>query len=157
MPGVYTQAVMGGQGLAGLTVSLSGLITTAGRPHSDLPICQEEYSNLQWSAFAYFVIACVVIVGCAISWAVFERLPIVIHYNEIAAAAVADRVSLNPSKSKLEESERLLPASETSTSAIFTKIKTPAFAVWLTFAVTLCVFPTGTIDSHPMITIIRSF
>jgi hypothetical protein len=45
MPTVYTQAVMGGQGLAGLTVSLSGIVTTAARPASDpdASICTEQY------------------------------------------------------------------------------------------------------------------
>lgn len=147
MPGVYTQAVMGGQGLAGLTVSLSGVVTTAGRPasDSDKSICDEDYSNLQWSAFAYFLIACVVIVGSAVSWAFFERLPIAQHFIEVAASAQAERVSLNPRTNKADDDRtKLLAASDGGVLSIFRHIRTLAFAVWLTFAVTLSVFPAVT-------------
>jgi hypothetical protein len=133
-------------------------------------------SNLQWSAFAYFLIACVVIVGSAVSWAFFERLPIVQHYIEsagrliyrlyhiisicynymiygvCAAASQAERVSLNPQKSDLGEKTKLLSSSdESSVMSIFRRIRTPAFAVWLTFAVTLSVFPAGNLlQSHSL-------
>ena len=75
-PPVYTSAVMTGQGAAGLAVSLSSIATTLGEP------CTSKLSidDVRWSAFAYFMIASVVVVSSFIAFMSMSRITFAQHY-----------------------------------------------------------------------------
>jgi equilibrative nucleoside transporter 1/2/3 len=83
-PQSYTGAMMSGQGLAGLSVALTGLITQAAGPvpdgycstGDDAPPCQEYAVN--YSAFSYFLIATIVLVSCIALFFVLMKLPFTI-------------------------------------------------------------------------------
>ena len=103
-PGMYTQAVMGGQGLAGVAVSVASIATTAGTPKP--PTCdgtaltcmdgtaategcmwdgaacsyEETYAHVKWSNFAYFLIASLFVLVCIWGYRTLERLPFALHY-----------------------------------------------------------------------------
>lgn len=104
-PPKYTQAMMAGQGLAGLAVALSGLFTTLGGPddQSCIPDVPEAINNRaveiidgkamsvsekscavytrDWSTLTYFSIAVAVLLGCLVTFPVLQRLPVVAFYT----------------------------------------------------------------------------
>lgn len=92
LPPQYTGALMTGQGLAGLSVSVSSLLTTyvAGSTTSCSPdsidgtgdtvfsSCNTDY--IDYGAFAYFLMATIVLFMCMILFILLERLPFTQHY-----------------------------------------------------------------------------
>lgn len=99
-PPKYTQAMMAGQGLAGLAVALSGLFTTLAGPddQSCIPNEPEAINDLtgramgvsetpcaaytrDWSTLTYFSVAVAVLFGCLITFPVLQRLPVVAFYT----------------------------------------------------------------------------
>ena len=87
-PPKYTGAMMSGQGLAGLTVSLTNLITQAVQPlpasfcnagTQSTPEPCSDYS-VNYSAFAYFLISTLVLCLCLVLFFVLMKLPFTIFY-----------------------------------------------------------------------------
>ncbi|XP_004363728.1 hypothetical protein CAOG_02889 [Capsaspora owczarzaki ATCC 30864] len=72
LPARYTGALMSGQALGGIIVSLASIFSTVGS------------SNQQVSAIAYFTVSVVVILGCLIGFFVLLRLPVYKFYMEVA-------------------------------------------------------------------------
>jgi len=92
-PQEYTGAMMSGQGLAGLTVGLTSVITQAAGPAAEgfcdvagtgtddpatpeadaAPECADYNTN--WSAFSYFTISTVVLGSCVVLFYVLMKLP----------------------------------------------------------------------------------
>jgi len=101
MPPAYTGAVMNGQGLAGFMVSMASILTiiAAGR---DSSFCDdtndsndEECSySVDYSAFAYFMIASVALVTCIIVFQILYRLPFT-HFHLTRSGNAEDAVT-NP-------------------------------------------------------------
>eukprot|EP00948_MAST-09A_sp_MAST-9A-sp1_P001312 g1312.t1 len=77
-PSQYMQAVMNGQGLAGVLISISAIVSTAmGAPTHGLP----TYEQVKWGAFIYFATSLLVILLCIVTYKWFERLPITKYYG----------------------------------------------------------------------------
>lgn len=83
-PPSYTVAVMSGNGLAGVLISLSSLITTASTKPIDSCGSNDDLSSsttvdcveeISFSALAYFIIATLVLLSCAASYIVLQKLP----------------------------------------------------------------------------------
>ena len=72
--GMYSQAVMSGQGLAGAIVALSSIITSAIFPAGST-------SGVRSSAFLYFLIATIIVIIATAGILVYERLPFAQHYS----------------------------------------------------------------------------
>jgi solute carrier family 29 (equilibrative nucleoside transporter), member 1/2/3 len=81
MPPVYTGAVMNGQGLAGLTVSIASILTIlASDPVNNCDTGDAEATescayNVDWSAFAYFSIATFALLTCVVVFEILCSLP----------------------------------------------------------------------------------
>ena len=80
MPPVYTGAVMNGQGLAGLTVSVASILTTLAAPPADT--CNDDGADdgkcdykTDFSALAYFIIATVALLTCVGVFEILCQLP----------------------------------------------------------------------------------
>lgn len=80
-PPVYTGALMTGQGLAGLTVSISEILTLLAGPASD--DCGDDNNDgadecsfsVDFSALAYFIIATFVLITCISAYLLICNLP----------------------------------------------------------------------------------
>lgn len=95
-PPKYTQAMMAGQGLAGLAVAFSGLFTTLAGPDDQSCIINDPtidgramtvsetpcaaYTR-DWSTLAYFSVAVAVLLGCLVTFPVLQGLPVVAFYT----------------------------------------------------------------------------
>jgi len=79
-PGAYTGALMNGQGLAGLTVAVAGILTTFAAAPIDY--CGDDGAsnddgcpqNINYSALAYFIISTIVLLTCAVAYLFLGRL-----------------------------------------------------------------------------------
>jgi equilibrative nucleoside transporter 1/2/3 len=79
-PPVYTGAIMSGQGLAGLVVSLSSILTTASAPTSvdycdDAVVEDNCSSKISYSALAYFTLATLILLSCIVAFILLRHLP----------------------------------------------------------------------------------
>ena len=72
--GMYSQAVMSGQGLAGAIVAVSSIVTSASFPPGN-------NGGVRNSAFLYFLIATVIVIVATGGILVFDRLPFAQHYR----------------------------------------------------------------------------
>eukprot|EP00602_Paraphysomonas_sp_CaronLab_P001382 CAMPEP_0185027674 /NCGR_PEP_ID=MMETSP1103-20130426/12912_1 /TAXON_ID=36769 /ORGANISM="Paraphysomonas bandaiensis, Strain Caron Lab Isolate" /LENGTH=388 /DNA_ID=CAMNT_0027561779 /DNA_START=194 /DNA_END=1360 /DNA_ORIENTATION=+ len=92
-PPQYTGALMGGQGLAGLAVSVASIVTTwAGNP---VDICTDDdvddddgscEEGTDYSALAYFCVTCVVMGTCVFSFLALMSLPFTKYFQEKSLA-----------------------------------------------------------------------
>lgn len=117
-PPRYTQAMMAGQGLAGLTVALAGLFTTLAGPDdqscipeldplpnssrnragfTDRYLTQDLEPPLEslcpaystdWNTLAYFGFAVLVLVGCMVSFPVLDHLPLTAFYTRAVGSNI---------------------------------------------------------------------
>ena len=109
-PGEFTGALMNGQGLAGLTVSLSSLLTSAAGDEVD--ICDDDNANMEnddnsckfhvsYSAMVYFGIATVVLALNIVSYIYLKKLKITKHYvDKFDNASDSSFAALEIDKSK---------------------------------------------------------
>jgi solute carrier family 29 (equilibrative nucleoside transporter), member 1/2/3 len=80
-PSKYTGAIMTGQGLAGLAVSIASVVTTASTPSTadcsdDAADDSTECDNsTDYGAFAYFFISTLFLVACVVGYMILQRLP----------------------------------------------------------------------------------
>lgn len=80
LPPAYTGAIMNGQGLAGLIVSVSALLTTLAAAPIDS--CSDDSADdsedceqsVNYSALAYFMIATLVLLTCALAYYYLKRM-----------------------------------------------------------------------------------
>ncbi len=84
LPPLYTQAVMGGQGLAGVSVSIASLASIWASPEKtdddDAYDCR-YYSSIDYSALAYFSVADLVVLISIVCYFVLLTLPFVQYYQ----------------------------------------------------------------------------
>lgn len=108
MPPVYTGAVMNGQGLAGLTVSIASIVTIlAADPVDNCSTGDADTGDtcaydVDWSAFAYFSIATFALLTCVMVFEVLCALPFTHFHLARSGNAIKDSPTLNP---LLEEQE----------------------------------------------------
>jgi len=101
-PQNYTGAMMSGQGLAGLSVALTGLLTQAAGPmpsgycdatdDSQPADCKDYVTN--YSAFSYFLIATVVLGLCIVLFFILMKLPFTIFHLRGQGQAKRDTVAM---------------------------------------------------------------
>ncbi len=170
LPSVYMGSYMSGQAFSGLTVSLTSLISQAVRP---LPtqfcaVAEDDVVNacpdyhVDYSAFAYFLVAAALLCICLALYFVMMRLPFTIDYvrgfERDAGEAAGAAEPLLDANVKFEgdfddfepqdSAERSQPHAVSNTQssyqsilAIFRVIKNPAWAVFTLYAVSLALTP----------------
>jgi equilibrative nucleoside transporter 1/2/3 len=176
-PPIYTQAMMAGQGLAGLVTSVASIGTLlAVSPDDSCPDPDntddtdtdqcDPYTKMDWAAFSYFVVAVVTLLMCVVCYVALDKMPVTNYYRDRAKSNASTGTTDTTVDNSGEDMERPLldsvggvSGNESSVSeglshggkimSVVTKVKTPALSVFLTFAVTLALFPsiTGSIDS----------
>ena len=99
LPPKYTAALMSGQGLAGLSVALAGIVTQAAAPQPD-GFCDSTTSTddsegtncsvytISYSALSYFLIATIVLGSCAVLFYVLVKLPFTEWHIRLAGVNV---------------------------------------------------------------------
>ncbi|RPB02186.1 hypothetical protein L873DRAFT_1674118 [Choiromyces venosus 120613-1] len=125
--GIYTQAIMAGQGVAGVLPAIAQIISVLAVPQS--PGTQGSTASPK-SAFIYFLTATFVSGSCLLLFLLLLS---------------RHRISPHKSGSEVIDSEDLAPATHTQVSLwiLLKKLKFLSFAVWLCFLVTM-IFPVYT-------------
>jgi equilibrative nucleoside transporter 1/2/3 len=90
-PPAYTAALMNGQGLAGLVVSVSAIVTIVSAPAPD-DQCSTDDGNvdddcsehISYSALAYFIIATLVLLSCIVTFLSLDGLPFATYFVQLA-------------------------------------------------------------------------
>lgn len=107
MPPVYTGAVMNGQGMAGLTVSLASMFTIIATAPEDT--CTDDNAvedscdySLDYSALAYFMIATFALLTCVVVFEILCKLPFT-HFHLARSGNKMTNDTLTP---LLTESEK---------------------------------------------------
>jgi len=158
-PPIYTQALMAGQGLAGLVTSLASIFTllavkpdnTCGEDDSndDANNSCDPYSKVDWAAFSYFVVAVIMLLMCIVCYVILDKMPITEYYR--------NRAKSNPTSVDIETNDAVQPLLDIVTDDDYNPavsserlrhvigvVRGPATAVFLVFLVTLALFPTIT-------------
>lgn len=161
LPPMYTQALMGGQGLAGVAVAINGYIaglqTKAGKV--------DTFKDLQIPTLGYFLVAVFILLFSVFGFLLLERLPFVHHYQNASRSrgtpATTKSVSdYSATGTDLEQTpynvnDPLLPQESPTlnwkdSKAVLKKVKFHALSVYLIFTFTLCVFPSITQSIAPV-------
>jgi solute carrier family 29 (equilibrative nucleoside transporter), member 1/2/3 len=168
-PPQYTGAVMSGQGLAGLVVSIASLVTTwAGNP---VDMCTDDDAAdddgdcedyVDYSALSFFIISCVVMGSCVFTFIALLALPFTSYYQNKALEDMKrgpsivgnDKQISNPTEADALLDDLLDSSGEEQVAyevtpervwRIFNFVKPAAAGAYLTFAVTLALFPSITV------------
>lgn len=101
LPPAYTAALMSGQGLAGLSVAVAGIVTQAAGPEPDGWCAPKEGStgddtdsvqcstySISYSALSYFLIATIVLGSCAVLFYVLVKLPFTEWHTRLAGVDI---------------------------------------------------------------------
>ncbi|XP_051772701.1 equilibrative nucleoside transporter 1a [Ctenopharyngodon idella] len=143
LPASYTTPIMSGQGLAGAFAAFSMICALA------------SGSELQDSAFGYFIIACVVILLAIVSYLALPKLEFFQYYSESnGSRSIADeenKMDLLKPEGQAEKRPVLSLTDEearptVSVFGIFKQIWVMALSVCFVFAVTIGTFPAVTVD-----------
>jgi len=79
-PSSYTAAIMSGQGLAGLIVALSSIMTTLAAP-APTDYCNDSITDdnctlqISYSSLAYFTLATCILLSCIVTFLFLRQLP----------------------------------------------------------------------------------
>ncbi|XP_059421703.1 equilibrative nucleoside transporter 1-like isoform X2 [Carassius carassius] len=142
LPASYTTPIMSGQGLAGAFAAFSMICALA------------SGSELQDSAFGYFITACVVILLAIVSYFALPKMEFFQYYSESNGSRSnsdeenkmdllkQDQAEKRPVLSLTEEESK--PA--VSVFGIFKQIWVMALSVCFVFTITIGVFPAVTVD-----------
>ncbi|KAF0686211.1 Aste57867_21997 [Aphanomyces stellatus] len=163
-PEIYTQALMTGQSAAGFLVSLSACVLTWLHHHPNSfvflwPLA--DNSNVETTAFIYFVCACATMVVALATFFAFQRLPLTRHYLKGDDAFKHRRRSSSNSTLELDDSTDSLlddddesepPRVAANPWKLLYRMRHHAITVFLTLFVTLALFPvvTSSIESTSM-------
>lgn len=159
-PQTFTQAVVAGQAMAGLAVSLSNFFILMAKPDGPM-LLQVMGQNADLCAFIYFVMVFVTLIVCTLAFAVLTRMEMFRHYNSVdhpvgdyldAKIHNAFDVDDSARETLLSDDERSIreeeldghPASSGDKIDPFDlafKIRHYAAAIFFVFVVTLAVFP----------------
>jgi hypothetical protein len=80
LPGKYMGAVMFGNGLSGIAINFLRAICLAIFPP------KEGSNNSFYGALVYFILAAILLIICAVCFAIFIRLPFTVYYINKATA-----------------------------------------------------------------------
>ncbi|XP_066553451.1 equilibrative nucleoside transporter 1a [Amia ocellicauda] len=145
LPTSYTTPIMSGQGLAGTFAAFSMICAIA------------SGSELEDSAFGYFITACVVILLAILSYIALPKMDFFRHYASQSHSGPERRASNEETKLDLLKKENTNGlenravtdedvGSKVSVFEIFKKIWVMALSVCLVFTVTIGIFPAVTAD-----------
>ncbi|XP_062851930.1 equilibrative nucleoside transporter 1a isoform X2 [Trichomycterus rosablanca] len=143
LPASYTTPIMSGQGLAGTFAAFSMICAIA------------SGSELQDSAFGYFITACVVILLAIVSYFALPKMEFFQYYSDTSNSQPGsdeeNKMDLlnkeNPGESKPGVSLNNEETTPTiSIVAIFKKIWVMALSVCFVFTITIGTFPAVTVD-----------
>ncbi|KAK1791384.1 hypothetical protein P4O66_013404 [Electrophorus voltai] len=143
LPASYTTPIMSGQGLAGTFAAFSMICALA------------TGSELQDSAFGYFITACVVILLAIVSYIALPKMEFFQYYSDTSSSKPGTDEEKNMdllSKESPGEATAVvsLTGEETthniSVFAIFKKIRVMALSVCFIFMITIGMFPAVTVD-----------
>jgi MFS family permease len=135
MPPKYTNAVMLGNAVAGIIITLARIICLASFPHTD--------SGLLVSTLIYFAIAGVFILGCIFTQIHVMRNPLV---QEYVSKATNKDINLTPGQGEelqiMDSTEQsFMDVSLPTIKNTYKKIWQYSFLVWMVFVITFGVFP----------------
>ncbi|XP_071834915.1 equilibrative nucleoside transporter 1-like isoform X2 [Apostichopus japonicus] len=122
LPGTYMQSYIVGQGLGGTFVAVLGILSLAAA------------GDLQKAAVGYFLCAVFVLILAVITFVFLFYLPIVKYYIRLSESFMVDSITQT-------HSYRPPPLWQ-----IFKEIKLQILNIWLTFAVSLTIFPAMQVD-----------
>jgi equilibrative nucleoside transporter 1/2/3 len=172
-PPQFTGALMSGQGLAGLTVSLASMVTIWVADEVDT--CSDdddgdcEEHNTDYSALAFFIITCVVLGTCVLSFLALLKLPFTKFFIAKAAShsgGAGDDMKVSLLQEEQDDETRTSEALHDSGHAhvedlydespvvsiskdklleVFAQIRPAAMGAYLSFFVTLSLFPSITV------------
>lgn len=162
LPQAYTQAIMSGQGLAGIAVAAASLISTA-VVSGDSSKCDAPYSSVKGSALGYFGFSALVLFFCIIGFYVLCSLEFFQYYassvlgppnGRMLTSTRADDLEDNSAQFLLDAEELLSDVKEEEINVVtverlkvvFGSVKTLALSVFSIFLVTLLVFPSTTVQ-----------
>lgn len=162
LPSIHTAACMSGQSLAGMMVAVVSLIVTASGPtdcsdgNDDDGACA---SSSAYGYFAYFLVACSVLVACMWLFVALLKQPFIIANMKaklIQAFDGSEHVvsAMHHPGTLPAKSHDLLPKNTdfdlSHTLAVANMIKVPSYAVFITFTGTLMVFPSVMVQVEPV-------
>ena len=197
-PTVNTQALMAGQGLAGMVTSVASILTLlaveqeedgCGEPADDGSDDAVSYET-DWAAFIYFTVSVFALLSCVGCYLALDRMPVTEYYRERGrrsdragsgegegsgegsggdGESCADEESSEAGSAPLLDNAAIGPSEgvgvggvgvsagtvvdssivAVSIGDVYAKVKAPAVSVFVTFLVTLSLFPTitGSINS----------
>ncbi|KAG9303670.1 hypothetical protein G9A89_018567 [Geosiphon pyriformis] len=126
----HTQAVMSGQGMAGMTVSVTQIFTALAT--NSPSIKEPTLKDLVHGAYIYFLFTLIIAVAALITYNILINLPLYHYYITIKSSVVGGSGQAEAS------------IDSRSLYGTFLKIKRMAIAVAFIFTVTLSVFPSIT-------------
>ncbi|RKP20169.1 hypothetical protein ROZALSC1DRAFT_21635 [Rozella allomycis CSF55] len=146
-PPIYTQAIMNGQGIAGLVVTLSAIFTTLLSSND-----YHDVKSVNQSAFLYFLVSLLVILISCASFVLLTRAPIYRYYTLASKRQIHVDEKKNSSSESLvqkDTSATFLPIDnqedfihvEPSFLNVFSEIKWFIISIFNIFFVTLTLFP----------------
>lgn len=157
-PQTFTQAVVAGQAMAGLAVSLSNFFILMAKPNGPA-FLQVMGQNADLCAFIYFVMVFVTLIVCAMAFAVLTRMEMFRHYNsvdhpvgdyldakvhngfDVEDSARETLLSEDERSSREEDHEVLTAGDKVDPFELAFRIRYYAAAIFFVFVVTLAVFP----------------
>jgi len=130
MPFTYTQALMGGQGLGGVTVSLLNVVTLAGFQHAS------DIQGPKDAAFIFFLVSLLVGLATIVSFVLLLKLPVVkYHMNKVA-------IQVRLSSAEIESSIQNNTEGKCNPKGRpWSNVLSSAMQVGYVFFITLAVFP----------------
>jgi equilibrative nucleoside transporter 1/2/3 len=144
LPPIYTGAIMGGQGFAGITVALTALAAALASPDAVPGCATSKYSDVKWGAFAYFLVSVAVLLGCLIGYLVLVRLEFVRYHLEKAKAPKVEKELIQSESDQI--SKPLISKSHRPIWPTLLLTRRMAISVYFVFALTLMLFPTVTVQ-----------
>jgi equilibrative nucleoside transporter 1/2/3 len=130
-PPNYMQAVMMGNGFAGLTVSLIRILTKA-----TIEAEGSTDKTILISSSIYFFVSAGVIILCIISYLILLRSPFVRYYLKKSTQPAANDIVQYDDYNNIQAEPQTV-----SVWQVFKKIWLMAFGVFMVFTVTLAIFP----------------
>lgn len=170
-PMQYAQAIMGGQGMAGMSVALVFMLTTWAQPGDGM---NNTYDDEKWSSFVYFGIASAFVLLCTFAYFALEKSEYAQYFANFVDIKPDVRASTNVKTFPMKEVEKsqvaMSPAMKRAASKrqqkedgnsgpsvgemrrIYAQIAPSAWAVFGVFFITLGIFPSLTVHIAPSTT-----
>ncbi|CDS03912.1 hypothetical protein LRAMOSA06867 [Lichtheimia ramosa] len=138
-PPRYIQAVMSGQGIAGVAVAFASLLSAFAGSTTQAP----DEASITRSAFIYFMSAFAITIAALVGRIVVSRQPFYIKQSQLTTGILSTE-SLDDTDVEEGDSDDHHYTQQTSVAIVIRKCGGLIFAVAYVFAITLAVFPSIT-------------